>query len=566
MIALYLIVLLMSSSIFGANLYQEYLTLAEEYKQANRPEKAIELYKQAARLKPASPDIHLAVALELHKLGKSQEALDYYKKAAELKSLTADQTMPVPAPATPQAQPETAQSYVQRGIKFDDEKKHQEAISALLRAIELDAQCFDAHYRLGKIYRHLDNFERSIHHFRKAHESQPNHIGGLLELANTLNTINQPEPCVQLYKRVLELAPTSLAAKYNLGYTLKKLGYIHDALRLYNEVLDVHPDYPLAHFSRALSNLTLGNFQDGWKEYEWRWQSYDEKPREFKEPVWDGSSLAGKRIFVYAEQGLGDTFQFIRYLKLLKAQGAYVIFQTQRPLKTILSRCEFIDKLITADEPLPLFDCHAALLSMPMLLKTTLTTVPQEIPYIHADQKLIEEWRTRLAKDTNFKIGICWQGNANYRTQFLRQAVAAKSMNVNHFAPIAKIPGVSVYSLQKIAGTDQLTKLEEGVVIKDFGYDLDEAHGRFMDTAAIMHNLDLIISVDTGTCHLAAAMGCPVWVPLPLPADWRWMLDRTDTPWYPSMRLFRQTKSGDWKTIMEAMAVELREMVKRKKK
>lgn len=562
MIIFALALLLTCPPLVSANLYQDYLSLAQEYKQANRPEKAIELYKQASRLKPADYGIHLAIALELQKLGKSQEALEWYKKAAELKSANAE-TPNTSAPVQPEA--ETAEIYVKRGIQFDDEKKHAQAIQALLRAIELDSQCFEAHYRLGKIYRHLDNFDDSIKHFQRAHDIQPDHIGGLLELANTLNTVNRPHPCVALYKRVLELNPASLAARYNLGYTVKKLGYVKEAIEIYNDVLEKNPTYPHAHFSRALANLTLGNFEEGWKEYEWRWQAYDDKPRELNNPVWDGSPLAGKRIFVYAEQGLGDTFQFMRYLKVLKEQGAYVIFQTQKPLKTILSRCSFIDKLITVDDPLPLFDCHAALLSLPMLCKTTLQTVPQGIPYIQADPKLIDEWRFKLSHDKNFKIGICWQGNAQYRTQFLRQAVAAKSMNVNNFAPISKIPGVSLYSLQKISGTDQLNNLQDGMIIKDCGPELDEAHGRFMDTAAIMHSLDLIISVDTGTCHLAAAMGLPVWVPLPFPADWRWMLERTDTPWYPTMRLFRQTKPGDWKTVMESIANEVRELMKKKK-
>lgn len=457
---------------------------------------------------------------------------------------------------------QTAASYVQQGIKLQESGKNHEAIESFNKALTADTNCFEAHYRLGSLHRHFDQFDQSIEHFRAAMNIQPTHTGAILELANTLNTVDRPEECLGLYKKALEINPRITAALYNLGYTLKKLGRVKEALEIYDLVLDRNSDYSLAHFSRALTYLALGDFERGWQEYEWRWKAYDEKPRSFKQPTWDGSPLQGKRLLIYEEQGLGDTLQFIRYAKLAKEQGAYVIFHSQKALKTLLSRCcSFLDKVVTHGDPLPEFDLQIPLMSMPLVFKTKVDTVPLEIPYITPDTELVREWKTKLAADPSFKIGICWQGNANYRTQFLRQAVAAKSMHLKHFAPLARIPGVKLYSLQKVFGTDQLKEIGDSLVVHDFGADFDESHGRFMDTAAVMKSLDLVVTVDTSIAHMAGSLGVPVWVPLPFPADWRWMLNRADTPWYPNMRLFRKTKSGDWLTVMNLIATEIEHII-----
>jgi len=200
-------------------------------------------------------------------------------------------------------------------------------------------------------------------------------------------------------------------------------------------------------------------------------------------------------------------------------------------------------------------------MSLPLYFNTKKDTIPASIPYIYADQKLVEEWHDKLAHDKNFKIGICWQGNAHYSTQFLRRAVAAKSCHASTFAPLASIEGISLYSLQKMNGHEQLSNLPDGLIINDFGPDFDESHGRFMDTAAVMKNLDLVITIDTSISHFAGALGVPVWILLPHPADWRWMLDTNDTPWYPNARLFRQPKLGDWKSAIEQVTLELKKLI-----
>ena len=354
---------------------------------------------------------------------------------------------------------------------------------------------------------------------------------------------------------------------YNTAYTLKKCGRIKEAMPYYEAALKRNPNHAEAHFSLGLAYLITGDFKQGWAEYEWRWQRNSQlSPRDFSQPMWNGEPLNGKTILLHAEQGLGDTFQFVRYAKLIKEQyGGIVLFASQRPLHTFVTRCcPYIDKVVTLDAIPKTFDVHAPLLSLPYILKSEEDTIPKEIPYIFPDQALTEFWRKRLSKDTHLKVGICWQGNSKYSTPFLRSVVAAKSIQMNKFSHLAFVPGVTFYSLQRETGTDQLKSMSTDFELVTFEEDFDKSHGRFMDTAAVIKNLDLVITVDTSIAHLSAAIGTPVWTFLPEPPDWRWMLNRPDTPWYPNMRLFRQTKQGDWDSVMLKVRNELNELAKTK--
>ena len=412
-------------------------------------------------------------------------------------------------------------------------------------------------HNLGKLYKQQDRIDEAIKAYEHALQLKPDDLTMLIEVGNLHNIINQNEKALKYYLQALEINPNLYAVMYNFGYTLKKMGHIQEAMAVYQKILEKKPDYAHAHFSLALSYLTLGDWKQGWPAYEWRWAVYKESPKKFDSPIWDGSDLHGKTILVYAEQGIGDTFQFIRYTQQLKEKGAHVIFQTQNVLAQLLSNCPYLDSVIKRNTPVPEHDYHIALMSLPMLFKTRLDTVPEDIPYLYPDTTLVTYWHDQLKKDTNFKIGICWQGNAQYTTQSLRHAVATKSCSVKYFEPLAKLPGVSLYSLQKINGTEQLAAIKDSFVVHELGPDFDESHGRFMDTAAVINNLDLVVTVDTSIGHLAGALGAKVWVLLPKPADWRWLLDRTDTPWYKTMRLFRQKKPGDWDGIMQTVCAAL---------
>ncbi|HEB41775.1 MAG TPA: hypothetical protein ENI08_02015, partial [Candidatus Dependentiae bacterium] len=237
------------------------------------------------------------------------------------------------------------------------------------------------------------------------------------------------------------------------------------------------------------------------------------------------------------------------------------IVGVQKPLVKVISLCPYVDQVVTLNEKLPAFDLHAPLMSLPHILKTTIDTVPTDIPYLYAKPELVEYWKGKLSSDKNVKVGICWQGNSKYSTPMLRATVALKSMDLNKLSPFGNVPGVSIYSLQKTTGTDQLKTVAPGFTIHTFDDDFDESNGRFMDTVAIIKNLDLVITVDTSIGHLAAALGKPTWVILPNPPDWRWMINRDDTPWYPTMRLFRQPTPGDWESIIAVITQELEKYV-----
>lgn len=301
--------------------------------------------------------------------------------------------------------------------------------------------------------------------------------------------------------------------------------------------------------------LLRGDFPRGWPEYEWRLSAARYKRRFFARPCWDGSPLTGRTILIHAEQGLGDTLQFVRYARQLKALGGHVILECWRALAGILSRTPGIDQFIEHDAPPPPFDVHAPLLSLPGILGATVETIPFESPYVSPDETLVQHWGSELGRIADFKIGICWQGDANYYGDCLR------SIPLAQFAPLASIKGVRLISLQKGPGTKQLAESGKNIAVLDLGERLDEHSGQFEDTAAVMRHLDLVVTSDTAVAHLAGALCVPVWLALEECPDWRWLLDREDCPWYPSMRLFRQKRFGDWGEVFARIARAISELV-----
>lgn len=500
--------------------------------------KAIGYYYQALAINPSCGQAHCNLGECYIQLNNNSQAIKHFNDALNVNS-------------------HYAQAHIQLGIVYEEQSNHTKALTHYQEAITLQPDNADVHLRLGKILKKLDRLDQAATHYRHALTLKPKDLNTLIELGNLHNMLDQCQEALQCYIQALEINPNLYTVMYNFGLTLKKLGHIDEAIAVYKKVIEQKPDYTHANFSLALSYLTLGDFKHGWPAYEWRWSTYNEQPKKFDSPVWDGSNLKNKTILLYAEQGFGDTFQFIRYAKLLKQQGACVIFQTQNALATLLTNCPYIDTIIKRGQPVPASDFHLALMSLPYAFKTTIDTTPADIPYIYPNEKLVQHWCNKLAHDKNIKIGICWQGNAQYTTQALRHAVASKSFHVKYFEPLSTIPGISLYSLQKINSTDDLQNIK--FAVHDFGTDFDTSHGRFMDTAAVIKNLDLVLTVDTSIGHLAGALGIPVWVLLPKPADWRWMLKRNDSPWYPSMRLFRQKKCGNWTEVMQEVCTALQQ-------
>ena len=530
--------------------YQSFETLCKHANglfTAEQYEEAIAFYKQALALNPTCAQIFFNLGQALYHAKKYSDALYAYKKTLQYKK-------------------DHYRAYVQIGKVMLDVKQTGDAIEPFKQALILEPNNPDARLLLARAYNEKMRYNDAINVLSEGLTLEPGHINLRFELANVYNTINHLDKSLEIYHELDRQLPNNPSILYNIGFTYKKLGDLPTSLPYYNRVLEIDPNHSEALFSRGLAYLVIGDFERGWHGYEWRYSKPEQGSlRKYSEPRWDGSDLNGKTILIHAEQGLGDTFQFIRYAPLIQAKGGKVIAAVQKPLVTLMKRCAGIDQIISLEDTPPHFDVHSPMLSLPYALKTKLDTVPNEIPYIFADDTFVAEWKEKLAADKNFKIGICWQGNDNYATPMLRTTVAQKSVHPREFEPICSVPGVSIYSLQRMTGTEQLKEIPSTMQIKTFDGDFDQSHGRFMDTAAVIKNLDLVITVDTSISHLAAGLGTPTWILLPNPADWRWMIDRDDSPWYPNVvRLFKQPTPGDWKSMIQEVAVELAQHIGKK--
>jgi hypothetical protein len=298
----------------------------------------------------------------------------------------------------------------------------------------------------------------------------------------------------------------------------------------------------------------MGDFKRGWPEYEWRWRNQQASMPPWSQPAWDGSPLAGRTILLRAEQGLGDTLHFIRYAPLVKRREGTVLVECQESLIPLLGGCPGIDGLVSrGSKAPPAFDVQAGLLSLPGLLGTTLDTIPTNVPYLFAESGRIERWGRELHGGAGFKVGIAWKGDPRYD----RRGLSRRAVPLAQFLPLGRLPGVHLYSLQKGPGVEQLGQVAHLFPVTDLGSRLDEGGGAFLDTAAVMKNLDLVVASDSAIGHLAGALGVPVWLALPSVAEWRWLREREDSPWYPDMRLFRQPEPGRWQGVFERMAREV---------
>ena len=441
---------------------------------------------------------------------------------------------------------------------------YNDAITLLTTALSQDPHNYDARLLLIKFYNDIRKFDEAINVIHEGLTCKPNDINLTFVLGNTYMEANRFEEARAIYQHLNEQIPNHSFILYNMAFLLKKMEKLDEAIPLYDKALELNPHLAEAIFSRGLAYLIRGDFEQGWAGYEWRYGSSQESRRTYDKPRWDGSDLNGKTILIHAEQGFGDTFQFIRYAHAIKEKNGIVIAAVQKPLVTLIKRCKYIDKVISTEETVPHFDVYLEMMSLPYILKTRLDTIPCEIPYLYADEQLTDHWKNRLAADKNFKIGICWNVNENYSSLATRTKAAQRSIKLGQLIPLCTIPGTTIYSLQKTTGTEQLENLTDNVKIISFDGDFDQSNGRFMDTAAVIKNLDLVITVDTSIGHLAGGLGANTWIIRQNPPDWRWILNRTDTPWYPTVRLFKQPTPGDWETVIEEVAQELKKYITKK--
>ena len=345
------------------------------------------------------------------------------------------------------------------------------------------------------------------------------------------------------FEQALAIDEHYAEAHSNRGVALQGQGRFPEALAAYQRAIQLQPEGAEPRYNRSMLLLLLGDLPQGWAEYEWRWRRREMRPlvRNLPRPLWDGGDLGGQTLFLHAEQGLGDTLQFIRYLPQVLQRNGQVIVECQAELKSLLWQSGPAVQWMEAGEPLPAFDWHCPLLSLPRVLGTTLSSLPRPIPYLQAQAEAVQHWRERLAAESRGgKVGLVWAGRPQHKNDRHR------SLNLSALTPLGSVPNTSFYSLQKGPAAQQAQSPPGGMRLIDHTEELKD----FADTAALVANLDLVISVDTAVVHLAGAMGKEVWVLLPFVPDWRWLLEREDSPWYPSLRLFRQPALGDWDSVI----------------
>lgn len=405
---------------------------------------------------------------------------------------------------------------------------------------------------LGIACHDQDRLDEAVAAYRRALQLQPNFPIAFNNLGNTLRMQRKLADAVACFDQALRLKPDYVNAHKNKGTALVWEGRLEEALVCYGRALEFAPGDADTHKNRGVILLLLGRFEEGWAEYAWRWQTDEVSRPKYPQPLWDGSPLDGKTILLTAEQGLGDTVHFIRYAAVLKQKyDCRVIAACPKALLRLLQTCPGIDTLIAQNEAPPAFDVYCALLDVPGILRDHLDTFPCQVPYLSADSELVRTWSAYFQAYGGYKIGLTWQGNPKH------QADRMRSMPLAELGALGKLKGIQLFSLQKGAGVEQLDNLAGALDIVPLGTRLDESVPAFMDTAAVLRNLDLLITTDTAIAHVAGALGVPTWLALSYVPDWRWLLDRGDSPWYPSLRLFRQRAVGDWTSVVQSMVEEL---------
>ncbi len=378
-------------------------------------------------------------------------------------------------------------------------------------------------------------------------------LAGLLSLAKTQVGNRDLAAAEGTARLAMRIAPGDPAAHTLLGVALFRQARFDEALAEYEAAIAIDANYAEARAARAILWLLHGDYARGLVEFEWRWQTGRVTRPPYRQPLWDGSRLDGRTILLHGEQGLGDTLQFVRLARWVQEQGGRVLFGCKTALHGVLKSFPWADRILAQVTGADKFDCWAPLMSLPRLAGMTLETIPATIDYASADAKLVEAWQPELAKLPGLRVGICWHGKPH----------PDKLIPLREFRPLAQA-GVQLVSLQKGPGVEQLEDIARQFKVIDWTERIDTTAGPLMDTAAIVSQLDLVITTDTMLAHLAGVLGVPVWVALPHVPDWRWLLARSDSPWYPTMRLFRQSKPGDWRSVFAEMAEEMKN-VKRAK-
>lgn len=526
--------------------------------QQGKNEIALAFFAQAIALNGQSADYYWNRGLAFQALGRIDEMITAYTRSIELgptwARLIALANRLFAAGQCPQAAvyyiqalnlvPEDVDVLNLLGESLRQTKHFAEATVALERAIVLNPNHSGAIVSLGATFYDQGRLADAEACFRRAIACDPKCDPAYSNLGELLRQFGQANLSLPYCRKAIELAPRNAMFHDNLGNALKDLGDLGQARASFRQAIALDPGYAKAKMNLAITELLTGDFDAGWKDYEARLQDWPVNRSNL--PPWTLDCPRGSTVLVQAEQGLGDTIQFLRYVPLILDRGHAVVVEVQNPSLADLARSISDVTVVVRGEPLPPFDFHVALLSLPLVFGTTLANIPVRIPYLRADPAAGETWRRRLGAGRGLKVGLVWAGNPTHKHDCTR------SIPLRALEPLLKVPGVRLFAMQKeLRPGDEETLAALGVV------NLAAELGGFAKDAGALAHLDLTIAVDTSAAHLAGALGSPVWVMLAYMPDWRWLLDRDDSPWYPTARLFRQQRYGDWAGVIESVAAEL---------
>ncbi len=495
-----------------------------------RTVEALESYERAIALRADYADAYFNRGVALAELDRPTEAVESYDRAIALK-------------------PDYAEAYNNRGIAFSRLQRYVEALASYEGAIAHQPDYARAYNNRGVALRELDRSAQALESYDRAIALRPDYAEAYNNRGIALAELDRPEEALESCERAVALRPGYAEAFYNRGNALRDLNRIKEAVDSYERAIALAPDYASAHWNLADCRLLLGDFALGWQEYEWRWKlaQNDNGLREFEQSLWLGAqTLKGRTILLHSELGVGDTFHFCRYAKEVAALGANVVLEVQPSLLTLLADLEGVAQVVPRGAPLPAFDYHCPLMTMPLAFKTDLATIPANIPYVRSDPARVAAWREKLGDKRKPRVGLVWSGSMLLKNDKRSMALAEMLPLVADWAEWV--------CLQKEVGESETGLLASRPDVRFVGGELQD----FADTAALLDLMDIVVSVDTGVAHLAGAMGKPVWILLPfIPIDWRWMLDREDSVWYPTARLFRQSANRDWASVIGRVNEEL---------
>ena len=450
-------------------------------------------------------------------------------------------------------QPNNSYVYSNLGFIYKENRRIEKAIACYQKAIHLNPNLGDAYYNLGVIFKDQGKIEEAEALYIKSITLRPN-LPAYLNLGSLYQEAKKIDEAIACYQKALQLDPGYFKAYNNLGLAFKQQMLVDQAISSFEKALQLNPNFIEAHTNIAALYLLGGNYKQGWIEFEWRKKGRNYSQRNFNRPFWDGSGISGKTILIHNEagaRGFGDTIQFIRYVPLVADLGAKVIVECQKELSSILKNVAGIHNIVVEGESLPDFDVYCQFFSLPFLFNTTIESIPSIIPYITTDSLLVGQWKDKIQHcKTNLKIGFVWEADPFHQQNL---GVSNRNCPLELFLNLTKNRDAVFYSLQMGKAVEQLRNLTGNLNIIDLTEDIRD----FSDTAAFIENLDLIISIDTAVAHVAGALGKQVWILVPFMPDSRWLLERQDSPWYPSARLFRQPSPGNWESVIANVKDEL---------